>query len=142
MRSPQSSKRRNCARHRCQHRRDGSSPLASEDRSSSPLVVGEVARQLTWSDTEASMFHWRNRDGAEVDIVLKRPNGDVVGTEVKASFDLHAGDSKGLRALRDRLGPTFVTGIVLYCGDRVQRLDDRILAMPISALWSPRSRSR
>ena len=88
------------------------------------------------------MFHWRNRDGAEVDIVLKRPNGDVVGTEVKASFDLHAGDSKGLRALRDRLGPTFVTGIVLYCGDRVQRLDDRILAMPISALWSPRSRSR
>ena len=100
------------------------------------FVVGEVARQLTWSETEASMFHWRDRDGAEVDIVLERPDGDVVGIEVKASFDLHAGDSKGLRALRDRLGPAFVSGIVLHCGDRVQRLDDRIIAMPVAALWS------
>jgi uncharacterized protein len=100
------------------------------------FVVGEVARQLTWSDTEASMFHWRDRDGAEVDILLERPNGDVVGIEVKASFDLHAGDTKGLRALRDRLGETFVAGIVLHCGNKSQRLDDRIIALPISALWS------
>jgi uncharacterized protein len=100
------------------------------------FVVGELARQLTWSESEASMFHWRDRDGAEVDIVLERPDGDVVGIEVKASFDLHSGDTKGLRALRDRLGPTFVEGIVLHCGDRAQRLDDRIIAMPISALWS------
>ncbi len=100
------------------------------------FVVGEVARQLTWSETEASMFHWRDRDGAEVDIVLERPNGDVVGIEVKASFDLHVGDSRGLRALRDRLGPTFVAGIVLHNGDRTQRLDDRIIAMPVSALWT------
>lgn len=100
------------------------------------FVVGEVARQLTWSDTEASLFHWRDRDGAEVDIVLERPNGEVVGIEVKASFDVHVGDAKGLRALRDRLGPTFVAGIVLHCGDRVQRLDERIVALPISSLWS------
>jgi uncharacterized protein len=60
----------------------------------------------------------------------------VVGIEVKASFDLHAGDTKGLRALRDRLGETFVAGIVLHCGDKSQRLDDRIIALPISALWS------
>lgn len=100
------------------------------------FVVGEVARQLTWSDTEASLFHWRDRDGAEVDIVLERPNGDVVGIEVKASFDLHRGDAKGLRSLRDRLGPTFVAGIVLHCGDRPQRLDERIVALPISELWS------
>ncbi len=100
------------------------------------FVVGEVARQLTWSDTEASMFHWRDRDGAEVDIVLERPNGDVVGIEVKASFDVHAGDTKGLRALRDRLGGSFVAGIVVHCGDRAQRLDERIIALPIAALWS------
>lgn len=60
------------------------------------FVVGEVARQLTWSETEASLFHWRDRDGAKVDIVLERPNGLVVGIEVKAAFDLSAGDSKGL----------------------------------------------
>ena len=81
--------------------------------------------------------HWRDRDGAEVDIVLELPNGNVVGIEVKASFDVHAGDAKGGRALRDRLGPTFVAGIVLHCGDQVQRLDKRIVALPVTALWSP-----
>ena len=99
------------------------------------FVVGELARQLTWSQTEASMFHWRDRDGAEVDVVLERPSGDVVGIEVKATFDLRAEDTKGLRALRDRLGPTFVAGIVLHCGERAQRLDERIVALPIAALW-------
>jgi uncharacterized protein len=100
------------------------------------FVVGEVSRQLTWSDTEASLFHWRDRDGAEVDIVLERPSGEVVGIEVKASFDVNLGDAKGLRSLRDRLGPMFVAGIVLHCGDQVVRLDERIVAMPVASLWS------
>lgn len=100
------------------------------------FVVGELARQSTWSTTEASIFHWRDRDGAEVDVLLERPNGDVVGIEVKASFDVGPGDTRGLRTLRDRLGATFVSGVVLHCGDRVRRLDDRIVAMPIAALWS------
>jgi uncharacterized protein len=100
------------------------------------FVVGEIARQLTWSETEASLFHWRDRDGAEVDIVLERPSGEIVGIEVKAAFDVDASDARGLRALRDRLGATFVSGIVLHCGDRVQRLDDRIVAIPVSGLWT------
>ena len=87
-------------------------------------------------ETEASLFHWRDRDGAKVDIVLERPNGLVVGIEVKAVFDLSAGDSKGLRSLRGRLGDAFVCGVVLHCGDRVQRLDERIFALPVSSLWS------
>jgi uncharacterized protein len=49
------------------------------------FVVGEICRQLTWSATEASLFHWRDRDGAEVDVVLERPTGEVVGIEVKAA---------------------------------------------------------
>jgi predicted AAA+ superfamily ATPase len=27
------------------------------------FVAGELARQLTWSETEASLYHWRDRDG-------------------------------------------------------------------------------
>ena len=100
------------------------------------FVVGEIARQLTWSETEASLFHWRDRDGAEVDVVLERPSGEVVGIEVKAAVDVHASDAKGLRALRDRLGSTFACGIVLHHGDTVQQIDDRIVAAPISLLWT------
>jgi uncharacterized protein len=100
------------------------------------FVVGEVARQLTWSDTEASLFHWRDRDSAEVDIVLEKPTGEVVGIEVKAAFDVNYGGAKGLRVLREKLGQQFVAGIVLHCGERATRIDDRIIALPITALWT------
>ena len=91
-------------------------------------------------DSEVSRVD-RGQSG-DVEPLRDRDDGGVDGIQVKASFDLHAGDSKGLRALRDRLGPTFVTGIVLHRGDRVQRLDDRSLVMPISALWNPQARTR
>ena len=67
---------------------------------------------------------------------VERPNGRVVGIEVKAAFDLSAGDATGLRSLRDRLGDAFVCGVVLHYGDRVQRLEERIFALPVSSLWS------
>ena len=50
--------------------------------------------------------------------------------------DLSAGDAKGLRSLRDRLGDAFACGVVLHYGDRVQRLEERIFALPVSSLWS------
>jgi uncharacterized protein len=100
------------------------------------FVVGELSRQLTWSDSEATMFHWRDRDGAEVDVVLELPTGPVVGIEVKAALDIDASSVRGLRTLRDRLGDRFVAGVILHCGDRVQWVEDRLIAMPVSALWA------
>jgi hypothetical protein len=53
------------------------------------FVAGELARQLSWSDTEATLFHYRDRRGVEVDLVLEAPDGRVVGVEVKAAIDVH-----------------------------------------------------
>jgi uncharacterized protein len=100
------------------------------------FVVGELTRQLGWSDTDAGLFHWRDRDGAEVDVVIEQPNGEVLGIEVKAALDVDRADTKGLRILRDRLGDRFQVGIVLHFGDRPQFLEDGIVAVPINALWA------
>ena len=99
------------------------------------FVVGEIARQLTWSKTEASLYHWRDRDGPEVDVVLEAASGEIVGVEVKAALDFDLSDFAGLRTMRDRLGDRFVVGVLLHCGDRVQWVADRILAMPVASLW-------
>ncbi|ONM47633.1 hypothetical protein B0T46_17225 [Nocardia donostiensis] len=45
----------------------------------------ELARQVTWFDEEAELFHYRTRDQVEVDAVLKNRRGEVVGIEVKAA---------------------------------------------------------
>ena len=101
------------------------------------FVVGELAAQLTWAETNARLYHWRDRSGAEVDAVLERKDGLVTAIEVKASALVDRGDARWLRTLRDRLGEQFACGVVLHCGEHSLRLDDRILAIPISALWAP-----
>ena len=90
--------------------------------------AGELAPQLR-------LHHYRDQPGNEVDLVLERPNGEVVGIEVKASATPRARDSSGLRLLRDRLGKRFRLGLLLHAGPDTLPLGDRIWAVPIAALW-------
>lgn len=99
------------------------------------FVVMELARQITWSDEQVELSHYRTRDQVEVDAVLENRRGQVVGVEVKASSTVRADDFRGLRHLEGRLGDDLVAGIVLYTGDQTLSFGPRLRAMPISALW-------
>jgi predicted AAA+ superfamily ATPase len=99
------------------------------------FVLMELARQLSWSDERAELFHYRTRDKVEVDAVLENRRGQVVGVEVKASSTVRTEDFRGLRHLAERLGDDFVVGIVLYTGDQTLPFGPRLRAMPLSALW-------
>ncbi len=101
------------------------------------FVFGELSKQASWLDEAVSMGHWRTRDGAEVDIVLEFSDGAVLAFEVKSGERLSRSDSRGLRALRDLLGPRLVAGIMLTTGARSYTLDDRIHVLPIDRLWRP-----
>ena len=115
-----------------------SRPIATH---SGPLletfVAGELARQLPWSDTGARLHHFRDRSGIEVDLVLEQPDGQIAAIEVKAAASVADDDLRGLRLLRDRLGDDFASGVILHCGERTDSFGDRLLALPVSALWAP-----
>jgi uncharacterized protein len=49
------------------------------------FVMGELARQLTWSETAAALYHYHDRDGHEVDADLEDNGGRVIGIEVKST---------------------------------------------------------
>lgn len=78
------------------------------------FVLMELARQLSWNDERATLWHYRTKDKVEVDAVLESADGRVIGIEVKAGATLHKQDFAGLRHLQDRLGDQFVAGFVLY----------------------------
>jgi predicted AAA+ superfamily ATPase len=99
------------------------------------FVLSEIARQLTWSDVTALLFHYRDRDQYEVDAVLETYDGRVAGIEVKAGETVRGEDFAGLRLLQRRLGRRFVGGYVLYCGEQALSFGDGLRALPISALW-------
>jgi predicted AAA+ superfamily ATPase len=100
------------------------------------FVALELRKQLTWSEVGASLHHYREHDGAEVDLLLEASDGRIVGIEVKAGQRVGSDAARHLAALRDALGDRFARGVVLHGGPTVLPLGDRLWALPISALWT------
>ncbi len=99
------------------------------------FVLGELARQLTWSEEPVRLHHYRDRDGVEVDGVLERASGEIVGIEVKAAETVRAEDFRGLRSLSRKAGDRFLAGFVMYAGRDVLPFGDGMKALPMSCLW-------
>ena len=99
------------------------------------FVYREIQRQASWNDELFSLFHFRDRDGLEVDIVIEKGAQAVAGVEVKAGATVNASDFRGLRKLRQAAGHRFVQGVVLYDGEISASYGNRLYAVPIRALW-------
>ena len=100
------------------------------------FVANEILRQLSWSESRATLFHFRAHSGEEVDLVLETPDGVIVGIEVKTHRTLSGSDWKGLRWLNERLGERFLRGVILYMGDQVVPVAANLHAAPLPSLWS------
>ena len=96
----------------------------------------ELARQCDWAESPASLFHYRDKQQREVDVVLELGSGEVAGVEVKTAAGVSAKDFAGLRHLRDKLGANFKAGVVLYTGKRTLSFGDRLSAVPLCGLWA------
>ncbi len=99
------------------------------------FVFQELRRQASWHETALTFFHFRDKEDAEVDIVIERGSQALAGVEIKASATVTASDFRGLRKLRDAAGNRFTTGVVLYDGETSVRFGDHMYALPIRMLW-------
>lgn len=99
------------------------------------FVAMELVKQATWSSTKPSLFHFRTQPGYEVDVVMERADGSIVGVEVKASSTISVNDLKGLKALSQIAGKKFLRGVALYGGTEAVTFENDIVALPISFLW-------
>jgi predicted AAA+ superfamily ATPase len=99
------------------------------------FVAIELIKQAGWSSDPPALYHFRTHEGDEVDLVLERRDGAVVGIEVKSAATVTAADFKGLRALADAAGRRFRRGIVLYTGTEVVPFGAGLFALPVEALW-------
>lgn len=100
------------------------------------FVTMELVKQATWSENPVECYHYRDAEGREVDLVIESAAGDVVGIEAKSAANVSAADLRALRYLREKLGPRFKAGVIVYCGERTLPFGDRIWAVPVSGLWS------
>lgn len=99
------------------------------------FAVAQLLAQRGWSQADFEVFHFRDRDGLEVDVVLEFDDGAVFLLEVKATSTIRAEHSRSIRTLGVRLGARFLGGAVLGLVERSAQLAERVWALPISALW-------
>lgn len=99
------------------------------------FVYQELRRMASWNARDHDFFHFRDRDGVEVDIVIERGASALAGVEVKAAASVSAADFRGLRKLREAAGKRFAGGVVLYDGEVSASFGEGLYAVPIGALW-------
>lgn len=101
------------------------------------FVVGELRKQVSWTDPGMSLHHFRTSSGAEVDVIVEKGDGTIAAIEIKAGGTVGAADFSALRVLKDQLGARFRSGVVLYLGDQIVPAGDGLWLVPVSALWAP-----
>ena len=99
------------------------------------FVVQQLVAQASWTDPDLRFWHYRDKDQAEVDVVMTRGRS-VWGVEIKAASALAGGDGRGLARLAAICGADFRQGVLFHTGtDLLPMADERMLAAPLSALW-------
>ena len=99
------------------------------------FIFQELRRQASWQEALVTFYHFRDKDGAEVDVVLEMSGQCVAGIEVKAAATVKASDFRGLRKLKQAAGKRFAGGVVLYDGETTVPFGDDLYAVPIRCLW-------
>jgi uncharacterized protein len=99
------------------------------------FVAMELVKHAGWSADPPALYHFRTHEGDEVDLVLERRDGALVGIEVKSAATVSAADFKGLHRLAAIAGRRLRRGIVLYTGGETVPFGAGLFALPVEALW-------
>jgi uncharacterized protein len=101
------------------------------------MAFSELLKHATWSEEAVNFYHFRDKARHELDLVVERSDGAVVGVEVKASMTVKQEDFNGLASFADYAKDRFLHGVLLYSGDKVLpfKVNDRVFhALPLSSL--------
>lgn len=106
--------------------------LAGNDLEGFLLENAVLSDLLVWRETQVvrpEILYWRTQAGQEVDLVIEHHNR-VTPVEVKMSLRARLDDVEGLAAFLNEYDNA-PHGILLYAGTTVERLTERIWAIPL-----------
>ena len=101
------------------------------------FIFNEIQRCVPFQEKDYKLYHWRNRDKREIDI-LADADTHLVGIEVKAAATVKGDDFRHMKWFAKE-GPgksRTVTSVIFYLGEHKLSFGDRCFALPVSTLWS------
>lgn len=97
-------------------------------------LVTQSVRVYTQAD-EAQVRHLRTFGGEhEVDLIVVRGDGNVIGIEVKLTRTPDDEDARHLRWLRERIGERLIDAVIITTGPEAYRRSDGIAVVPAALL--------
>lgn len=100
------------------------------------FAYNELISQVDLGRGEYSLYHYRDREQREVDFIVERDDGALLGIEIKAAATAKAHDFKHLKWLQAKTPANRpFTGIVLYAGEHVGSFGNNLWAVPFSSMW-------
>ena len=97
-------------------------------------VYSELLKATSFTEEPWNIYYYRDKDKVEVDFILENHARKIIGIEVKASHTIFNHDFRGLRKLADLTDKNWLSGIVLYNGDKCLSFGDKLWAIPFSML--------
>jgi len=100
------------------------------------FIFQELAA-FTGLHTDYNLFHYRDYKKHEVDFLIERDDGAIVGIEVKASHSVSKDDFAPQIWFRENIikNKSPFTALVIYSGEDTLSFGDGLLAIPAASLW-------
>jgi len=100
------------------------------------FVFNQLSSILDTQENTYTLYHYRDREKREVDFLIERDDGPILGIEVKAGSVVTNDMFKHLKWFRNNIAPDqkFI-GIVAYTGEQVVSFGESLWAVPISCLF-------
>ncbi|MBA3029351.1 MAG: ATP-binding protein [Desulfobacteraceae bacterium] len=101
------------------------------------FAFNEISAQVDSGNGLYELLHYRDREKREIDFLIERGDGALIGIEIKAGSAVHKNDFKHMKWFQNNLvaNQDFI-GIVLYTGEFPASFGDNLWAIPFGLLWS------
>lgn len=108
----------------------------NDDRSGKMMEtwVYQNLASLVDRDIDYEILQYRDSNKREIDFIVERNDGAMLGIEVKSGSALGPDDFKHLKWFAKNLAKGEFTGVVLYSGEQTLRFGEGFYAVPLAAL--------
>jgi uncharacterized protein len=101
------------------------------------FVTAQIRAEAALMAPAPRMHHLRTAQGRqEIDLILEIGHRQLVAIEIKATSNPGPDDAKHLRWIKRELGDDVIAAVLFHSGPMSFSMDEGVMAMPISALWS------
>jgi len=101
------------------------------------FAFNELAALVDVSNNFYTLWHYRDRQKREIDFIIEREDGAMLGIEIKSGSNVSLNDFRHLKWFKETLlADQSFTGIVLYSGENAASFGGNMFAVPFGALWS------